>query len=304
MMIFFMLILAFFLLLLCLYGFVFCHPNKIRPNPYIIPSSTLYKNHKDAMLTVVNDMDCTPYTPMTIQSFDGCKLHGRLYRNNPQAPVILFFHGYHGTSAWDGYGFYKLSQKYNLNIFMADMRAHGKSRGHISFGIKERLDCKLWTEHIINKLGNDTKMILAGVSMGAASVLMSSSLDLPSNVKGLVCDCSYSEPAAIIKETIKQMRLPVFPFYPLIKLSAQLFGHFNLEETSPLESAKIATLPVLFLHGSCDSVVPLQMNDLLYTNCASSKEKVIFEGADHANCALVNYSLYEDAVWSFLSALL
>lgn len=301
---FLLMVLLFCLLLLCLYTFVFCHPHRMRPDVYNIPSSTLYKSHKNAMLTMVNDMDNTPYTPLTIQTPDGCELYGRLYQNNPQAPVILFFHGYHGTSAWDGYGIYKFCEKHKFNILMADMRAHGQSQGHISFGIKERYDCKLWAEHISRHFGKNSKIILAGVSMGAASILMSSSLNLPANVKGLVCDCSYSEPAAIIKETIKQMRLPVFPFYNLIKLSAHIFGHFDLEEASPLDAVKTLTLPVLFLHGSLDSVVPLSMNDSLFTSCIAPKTRVIIPNADHANSALVNYSMYEDAIWSFVSSLL
>ncbi len=64
------------------------------------------------------------------------------------------------------------------------------------------------------------------------------------------------------------------------------------------------TLPVLFLHGSHDSVVPLQMNDSLYTGCVAPKDRVIIENADHANSALVNYSMYKDAVWAFVSNLL
>ena len=304
-MILFMIVIVILLLILWgLYTFVFCHPYKKRPNPYNIPSGPLYKDHKDTMLTMIENMDSTPYVPMTIRSFDGCRLYGRMYQNSPNAPTIIFFHGYHGTSAWDGYGLYRIAHKHGLNILMADTRAHGQSGGHISFGIKERYDCKFWAEYIIKLFGPDTSIFLAGVSMGAASVLLASSLELPVNVKGLISDCSFSKQSAILKNSIQQMGLPAFPFYPLVRLSAHLFGHFNLEEITPVDAAKNMTLPVIFLHGSKDSIVPLQMCDSLYESCTAPKKKIIVEGADHANSALVNYPLYESAVWDFMSSLL
>lgn len=117
--------------------------------------------------------------------------------------------------------------------------------------------------------------------MGAASIMMSSELGLPENVKGLIADCGYSEPAAIIMATIRAMKLPVKPLYQLIKCSAQLFGRFDLESAAPLRAVSQSNIPILFIHGAQDSIVPVSMGEELYRACISKKEKVFIEGADH-----------------------
>lgn len=289
----------------CLYRYVFCHPLKKRPDVYAIPESNLYKAYRDKMSDVVKDTEKTGCEEVSILSEEGLKLYGRLYRMKADAPLMIFFHGYHGVAAWDGYGFFKICKRNGINLLMIDERAHGKSQGSvITFGIKERYDCKLWTDYAVERFGKNTDIILAGVSMGAASVLMSSELGLPENVRAIVADCGYSEPAAIIKETIRNMKLPVMPVYWLVNLGARLFGQFDLEETTVLEAVSKLKIPVLFIHGKQDSVVPLSMNDALYESCTGRKERVLIEGADHANSAMTDFEAYEEAVMGFLDGVL
>lgn len=294
------LILVVFWTIYYLYRLVFSYPVKKRPDAYRIPDGDLYKAYKDTMEECIHDMEETPYENVSIVSLDGCRLYGKLYHLREKAPLIVFFHGYHGMAAWDGYGFYKICKDHGLNILMVDERTHGKSEGSaITFGIKERFDCKLWAEYAAKRFGEDTDIFLAGVSMGAASVMMACELGLAANVKGVVADCGYSEPSAIIKETIHKLNFPVKPVYFLIKLGARLFGHFDLEEASPLNAVKKSEIPILFIHGKQDSVVPLLMNEKLYESCLGKKERVLIEKADHANSALTDYETYEKAVMKF-----
>lgn len=284
-----------------LYRGVFCHPLKKRPDAHRIPNSNLYRTFQDKMLEGVDDMEKTSYEEVSILSMEGYRLYGKLYYMKNDAPLILFFHGYHGVAAWDGYGFFKLCKKSGINILMVDERAHGKSEGSaITFGIKERYDCKLWIEYIAERFGECTDIFLAGVSMGAASVMMSSELGLPENVRAIIADCGYSEPAAIIKETIRAMKLPVKPVYQLVKLGAHLFGHFDLEAAAALQSVKKLNIPILFIHGKQDSIVPTSMLEELYEACKGKKERVLIEGADHANSALTDYEAYEKAILQFI----
>lgn len=294
------LVLLLLLTMYYLYRLVFCHPMKKRPDVRQIPENRLYKAYRDIMIAYIDEMERTPHERVSILSFDGCRLYGKLYRMKENGPLVIFFHGYHGTAAWDGYGFFNICKNNGINILMVDERTHGNSEGSaITFGIKERYDCKLWTEYVIKLLGEKTDIFFAGVSMGAASVMMSTQLGLPGNVKGIVADCGYSEPCAIIKETIRGMKLPVEPVYWLVRFSARLFGHFDPEEASPLEAVKKLEIPILFIHGTKDSVVPFSMGKELYENCAAKKEKVWMEGADHANSALTDYETYQTGVMEF-----
>ena len=284
-----------------LYRVVFCHPLRVRPNARQVPDSNLYRAHKDKMLKVIEDMERTSCEEVGIFSEDGLWLCGKLYHGKKDAPLILFFHGYHGMAVWDGYGIFQLCKANGFHLITIDERAHGKSEGSvITFGIKERYDCKLWTEYAVKRFGEGTNIFLAGVSMGAASVMMSSTLGLPGNVRGIIEDCGYSGPADIIKETIRAMKLPVKPVYQLIKLSAHLFGHLDLEADTALQSVQQSNIPILFIQGARDSVVPPSMGEELYEACKSPKEWVLFEGADHANSAMTDYETYEKVILEFI----
>lgn len=301
-------VIAAFLLLLAflaayeMYDAVFCYPPKRRLDAHCIPDSELYRAHRDRMLECVEDMERTSFEEIRILSTDGLQLYGRLYQFGEDAPLIIFFHGFHGIYAWDGYGFFRLCKENGINILMADARAHGKSGGNvITFGIMERCDCKSWAEYAMKRFGKDTDVFLAGVSMGAASVMMSSELGLPENVRALIEDCGYSEPAAIIKETIQAMKLPVAPFYQLIKFCAHVFGHFDLESADAVQALEQSAIPTLFIHGEQDSIVPLSMEEELYKACKAKKRRVQIAGANHANSAMTDYETYEKEILQFIA---
>ena len=118
--------------------------------------------------------------------------------------------------------------------------------------------------------------------MGAATVMMAAGDPLPSNVIGVLADCGYTSAKEIIKKVVKEMRLPVWIFYPFIKLGARIFGRFNLEETSPIEAMRNCTLPIVFVHGDTDAFVPYDMSVRLYNACTSEKKTLItIKGAGH-----------------------
>lgn len=294
------------LLLLLLYGFyffAFCHPMKKRPKPRVIPPSPLYIGHEEELLKWTIQMEEEPNELVQIKSLDGKNLFGHLYIRQPGAPMVIFSHGYHGIYCRDGYGMYRVTQKNDLNILMIDARAHGLSEGDITFGIRERQDFKSWIEYVIERFGVEQPILLAGVSMGAASALMSTALGLPDNVKGIIADCGYTKPSEILKYTIIGMKLPPSIFYPVIRLSAKLYGGFDLEAGKAIDAVASSQIPTLFIHGMKDSVVPVSMGTELYEKCASVNKQIqYFETADHANNALTDFSLYEKAVEDFISS--
>lgn len=296
------LLLLLFLSAYGLYRAVFCYPRKRQPDIHCIPDSSLYRVHRERMLEGIADMEKTPFEEIGILSTDGLRLYGRYYQFREDAPLILFFHGFHGVYAWDGYGFFRLCRENGINILMVDERAHGKSEGRtITFGIMERCDCKSWAEYAMKRFGRGTDVFLAGVSMGAASVMMSCALDLPENVRAVIEDCGYSSPSAIIKETIRTMKLPVRPFYQLLKLGAYFFGHFDLEASDALQAIRQSAIPMLFIHGEQDLVVPPSMEQELYEACGAKRECVQIAGAGHANSAMTDYDTYQEVVLRFLA---
>ena len=247
-----------------------------------LPEGEIYEPFYPAMRKWAAETRQLPQQRFSIQSFDGLTLYGTFFEYAPGAPVELMFHGYRGSAQRDLSGGVQRCFKLQRSCFLVDQRCSGESDGStITFGINEHKDCLSWVDFLIAQFGPEVKIILTGVSMGAATVLMAAGKPLPSNVLGVLADCSYSTPREIIQTVIRDMGLPPKLAYPFVKLAARLFGGFDLEETSPLEAMKTCSVPVLFFHGEDDAYVPCEMSRRLYAACPSRKKLVTIAGAGH-----------------------
>ena len=259
----------------------------------VLPNQPIYQLFKDDIIKDITDVRKLKYEEFSIKSFDDLTLYGKYFECIKGAPIEIMFHGYKGSGERDLSTGVKRAFKCNRNALIVDQRASGKSEGHtISFGINERHDCLSWTNFVVNHFGNDVKIILTGISMGAATVLLASSMDLPKNVIGVLADCGYDKASDIIKKVIKEMKLPANFFYPFVKIGAKIFGHFDLEETSPYESVQKSKVPIIFIHGDIDSFVPYYMSDNLYNICSTKKQLVKVLNADHGVSYLVDPDTY------------
>lgn len=237
---------------------------------------------------------------VTIQSFDGLKLHGRYYHVKEGAPLDIGFHGYRSSAMTDFAGGSELSFSMGHNLLLVDERAHGKSEGRtIAFGVQERWDVVSWANYAVKRFGENTEILLYGVSMGAATVLMASELNLPENVKGIIADCPYSSPKAIIRKVAKDMHLPDWLAWPFVKVGARVYGGFDIDETDAARAVKRARVPILIIHGESDSFVPCEMSDIVSENPALVT-RCTFPNADHGFSYLVDTPRYRQIVTEFV----
>lgn len=268
-----------------------------------VPQGKIYEPYREAITNWTLQTRAMPREDMYITSFDGLKLHGRYYEYAPDAPMELMFHGYRSSAEQDLSGGVQRCFSLGHSALIVDQRCSGESQGNvITFGIYEHRDCLSWVDYILTRFGSNVQIILTGISMGAATVLTAAGKPLPENVIGVLADCGYDSAKNIIREVIRQMKLPPRLAYPFVKLGAKLFGHFDLEETSPLEAMKTCTVPVLLFHGDADSFVPCQMSQNIYDACTSKKRLVIVPGAGHGLSFPADPELYRQAMQEFFSA--
>ena len=95
--------------------------------------------------------------------------------------------------------------------------------------------------------------------------------------------------------------LPPAVFYPFVRLGAKLFGHFDIDELSPVEAMKKAKVPVFFIHGDADNFVPFSMSEENYEACTARKVLVTIKGAGHGLCYPVGIEEYENALREFFA---
>lgn len=272
-----------------------------REDPHALPVGEQYINERGRMLALIEELEQIPFEPVTIRSRDGLKLYGRYYHVREGAPVQIQVHGYRGSALRDFCGGSKLAREMGMNILLVDQRAHGGSGGRtITFGIRERWDCLSWAEYAAERFG-DVDIYLVGVSMGAASVLMASELDLPENVAGIIADCPFSSPEAIIAKVCREdLHLPQSLAMAFVYAAAAMPGGFGLRAASVVEAVSRTHIPVLLIHGEDDKFVPCGMSREIYAACQSRKTLETFPGAGHGLSYIVDEARYAEAVEKFV----
>ena len=285
---------------LYVYTVAFYADRKCVKMPYIPEGNPGIKIAPERISYLINDISRTAHEDVYIFSRDGLKLCGKYYHFADGAPLDIQFHGYRSLSCRDLCGGFRISRDMGHNILLVDERAHGNSEGHvISFGIKERYDCMDWVNYAVERFGEKQKIILVGVSMGASTVLMASSLALPDNVVGIIADSAYTSPRDIILKVGADRKIPPYLVLPLAKAGAKIFGHFDLCESSALCEVEKCKMPVLFIHGDEDFFVPSYMSRKIYDACASEKRMTILPNSGHCAGYIFNTQRYIKEIRDF-----
>ena len=299
-----LIILLIFLISYYTYRVAFYSPPGKHPSPDDPLKGRQYEAVAEHLNRVSGIMQRFPFEEVRIQSFDGTPLFGRYYHMEDDAPLEILFHGYRSCAFRDCSGGHALARKMGFNTLVVDQRAHGESGGKvITFGVKERLDCKCWVSYAVRRFGANTPIILSGLSMGAATVLMASELELPENVKCIMADSPYSAPSAIIEKVCADMHYPVALCRPFIHLGALFYGHFRLNACNARDAVSRAKVPILLLHGEDDHFVPCTMTNEIKAAGASRIEAVTFPGAGHGLSYIIDPLRYERAVYEFLASI-
>lgn len=251
----------------------------------------------------VEFVDSLPCDSVQITADDGTLLSAQYCHEADDAPTAIIMHGYRATAMRDTMGLIVLCKKLGFNLLMPDQRAHGRSGGRsITMGARERYDARAWAYWASVRSRGKSPIFLMGVSMGAATVLLASGLDLPDNVRGIIADCGYSSIRDICRTCLPKYlpHVPVGPGYAVGKAGAELFAHFDPDTIDCRKAVAHSNVPILFIHGSADDFVPCSMSRENYAACTSEKELLIIPGATHAMCYYYDTPAYTKAVTDFL----
>ena len=278
---------------------------KQKEQKYTLPLGENHKKYLNEMKNLICELENIEYEEVSIRSHDGLKLFGRNYHIKDGAPLQIQIHGYSGNPVRDFCGGNKLARESRHNTLVIEQRAHGKSEGSvITFGIKERLDCLSWIKYACDRFGDNQKIILAGVSMGAATVLMASELNLPKNVVGIIADSPYNSVFSIITKVGRDMKVPTFISTLFILIASSLYAHFNIFKASPEKAVKNTKIPILLIHGKSDDFVPYQMSEKIYSFNSTLIEKHLFNGAAHGISYMVDKDKYEKITLKFIEKII
>ncbi|MBO1306438.1 alpha/beta hydrolase [Enterococcus sp. 669A] len=243
-------------------------------------------------------------TTWELKSEDGLDLSAiYLPADSDQKKTAIIAHGYMGK-AEDMAQYAELYHSLGYNVLLPDARGHGSSEGdYIGFGWDERKDYQQWIQEVLDKTNADESIVLHGVSMGAATVMMTSGEELPDNVKAIVEDCGYTSAKDELSYQLKQMfNLPQFPLIQVTSLITKIRAGYFFGEADAVKQLQKNTTPMLFIHGDKDDFVPFFMLDEVYDATDAPKEKYVVPDAGHAQAMSKDPAKYKETVANFLAA--
>ncbi len=183
-----------------------------------------------------------------------------------------------------------------------DFRRHGDSGGDLTtFGYYEWRDAQAAVRYAVDERGEEGPVILWGVSMGAATALLTASEE--SGIDAVIAESSFYAASETLRSDLNRMfGLPTAPFGFLtgtitelrvgIKIDALDIGRAvsGLEDTS-----------VLLVGGTADRRMPLSNNERLYAQIpGAGKEIYVAEGATHGDIWEMDRESYGQKVLAFL----
>lgn len=191
--------------------------------------------------------------------------------------------------------------KNGFTLVMPDHRGCGESEGKfLGYGTHESKDTMIWLDYA-KKRFPELDVFLLGVSMGAATVLMMSSMVSPKAVKGIIADCAYTSVKDEFEYQVKTaFHFPTRPLLDICNIYCKKLCGYGFQDAQPIAHVKKANVPVLFIHGKADDFVPFYMEKQLYDACSSEKEYIAVDGAVHARSYYTNPAQYEKAMNSFI----
>ena len=259
------------------------------------------RNLEEILATGMEWFDNTEKEKLAIWSERNKKnLHADLFKSSEGSNIfVICIHGY--TSSPRHMGIYaKQFYEWGYNVLMPSLRGHADSEEEfISMGWKDRLDIIEWINYLVTEYP-DCKIILHGVSMGAATTMMTLGEELPENVKLAIEDCGYTNVWDILKHKMTQMKVPEFPFLYSANDINRRREKFTFKEASCTEQLKKSKTPTLFIHGEADTFVPYEMLQDVYDACPTEKDILSIPDAPHARAVCAHPEMYWPKVKEFI----
>ena len=237
----------------------------------------------------------------TLRSFDGLRLAATHF--SPAAPShrwVVLLHGY-GRSQEDTWDYAADYIEHGYHVLTPDLRASGRSEGqYVTMGALESRDVSAWLARIA-EVDPEARVVLHGVSMGAATALLTAGAsDAPADLAAVIEDSGYTSAEDMFVRKMESFNLPADLIMRGVNYMSREKTGVALSEASALEAARRTKVPTLFIHGTSDLLVPYSMmKELAAASRAPQKEELTVEGAWHAAAKAKDPENYYRHVFAF-----
>jgi uncharacterized protein len=198
-----------------------------------------------------------------------------------KAPKVLLY--FHGRGSNRSYSLYRMQGLHQLgfSVLTLDYRGYGDSVGDFpSEGSVYEDSRAVWNYLTQVRRVPPKDIVIYGESLGGA-VALDLAVKYP-EAGGLVLQSTFTSMVAMIR------RIYWFQFLPV--------GWILTERFESLEKVRLLKVPVLFLHGHTDEVVPAYMSQQLYEAAPGPKKLFLIPKGSH-------FSIYQPGRYSYLQVM-
>lgn len=242
------------------------------------------------------------YETIDFATADGVRLRGWFIPavGGESGRTIIFCHGW-GSNRGELLRDTHFLAEHGFNLFYFDFRASGESKGTVSsVGYLETRDFDAAYDFLkTNRPFAAEAVGVFGTSMGG-SVAIYSAAKYPELVCLLAENTFFSYKRVVANWSWRRLNIPYFPLVALTLFFVRRKLKADPEPYSPCFSVAGVKMPVLFINGDSDDLVPAADAEALFGLCPSEKKRMwVIAGASHAHCAEVGGEVYRDKVTEF-----
>ncbi|MBC8121578.1 MAG: alpha/beta fold hydrolase [Gemmatimonadaceae bacterium] len=196
------------------------------------------------------------------------------------ADVLLYLHG-NGINIGANVEHASRMQELGFSVLLVDYRGYGHSGGEFPSETQIYTDAQaIWHYLIYQRQVKPEHIFIYGHSLGGA-VAIDLAVKHP-EAAGLIVDSSFTALQEVVRLSNKFWMFPV---------DLLLNQHFD-----SIDKVRWLRMPVLFIHGMADDLIPFQMSERLFAAASSPKRLALIPGGGHINSAEIDGPRYRAAI--------
>jgi uncharacterized protein len=199
--------------------------------------------------------------------------------------AIVYLHGNGGNISVNAAQATRLAGL-GCSVLLLDYRGYGESDGKFPSESTVYADAESMWSYAGERGFRPSQLVIYGHSLGGAVAIELAGHH--ADAKGLIVESSLTSLRDVAHQT------PAYRAFPIALLATQ---HFDSIHKIPH-----IHIPVLFIHGTADQIVPFFMSEHLFAAANLPKRLVLIPGGHHEDSATIGGPLYLNAVSNFLES--
>ena len=241
---------------------------------FYYPDSKVYGTPADSNLR---------FEAVTFPSADGTLLSGwMVFATGLAKGTVIHCHG-NAQNMTAHFEFVDWLPPVGYNVFCFDYRGYGASKGHPSRdGVFQ--DTVAAMDYVAHRKDiNVTNLIVFGQSLGGANAIAALAWHPIPGVRAIAIDSTFYSYRTMVRD-----KIALVPVLSWFRTPLSWIAVGNDWSAGPVLDRLPKGVPILFMHGKEDEVIPWQHSQRLYDAATGSKQLWLEEGAGHTEMLMSN----------------